>query len=135
VDFEPDCDCDLGKPVAAAVFGHRLGQRVCGKRESARRTVNGKVALNSVLRPLCRDLKGPRLEIIDHESAWDQRRRKRCSYPLRLAGPSLSPGCFLLLLAIYKSFDISFVIHFGPKACQPTFDNSFVIFVIDDLAL
>jgi hypothetical protein len=46
---------------------------------------------------------------------WDRRRRK--CYPLRLAGPSLSLGCFLLLLAIDMSFEIWFLIHFGPKAC------------------
>jgi hypothetical protein len=118
--------------IGAIVFGHCRGQRVC----SGQRTE--KVALNSELRPLCRDLKRPRLVIIDREGASD--RRRRTCYPLRLAGPSLSLGCFLLLsflllLAIDNSFDIS--IHFAPKACQPTFDTfdiPFVIFGINDVA-
>jgi hypothetical protein len=88
--------------------------------------------------PFAATEKEPRLEIIDHESASDRRRRKCC---LRLAGPSLSLGCFLLLsflllLAIDISFEIEFI-DFAQKTCQPTFDTfdiSFVIFGVDDVA-
>jgi hypothetical protein len=61
--------CDCGRLHRSNSFRPLPRARVCGKRERTRRTANGKVALNSVLRPLCRDLKRPRLEIIDHESA------------------------------------------------------------------